>query len=334
MDISDQKNKSVIPHISIINKPSSLLFDGCLLFYSKRFLRSLFRIQRGPDVVLKSLIRGLQLFSDNDKVVFNVNPTRRKLHKVVHVLSNPAALAWAIQQKQKGIIDKIIAGPNISILPSSDNRIYEHPEIDLILLPSEWTEEAYLKDSPGLSQKIKIWPSGVEIPDDTNPTINKQNSQKDFFLIFKKTYPEESYDQIANILARKDIPFRTLIYGKFNQNDYFKLLAQSKGMIYLQKAESQGIALQEAWARNVPTLVWNARQYTYDGTNITVDGKIGAPYLDDKSGMFFTSLEEFESKFDEFNNKIDTFTARDYCIKNLSDESTTKRYIEHILNIL
>jgi hypothetical protein len=313
--------------ISIINKPSSIFFKRCGVFYVKKVLRSLLRIQRGPDVVLKSLVRGLE--SVRSEIEFNVNPSRKNLHKTVHVLSNPVALEWAIQQKRLGKIGKLIAGPNVSILPSSDNRVFDHPEIDLILLPSEWTKDAYIKESPAIAPKIRVWPSGVQIPTENSPALAKASS-KEFYLIFKKTFSDEVYDKIAQILSLKDIPFKTLIYGTFKQPEYFALLERAKGMIYLQKAESQGIALQEAWARNVPTLVWDSKHYTYDNTDLTITGKVSAPYLSDASGMFFESLEEFDRKFTEFDSKIDTFTARDYCIKNLSDLASAQKYIEYI----
>lgn len=320
--------------ISIIEKPSTIIFKGCIQFYLKKYARKLFRIQRGPDVVLKSLIRGLQTIKhkSNHGVSYNINPIKRQLCKTVHVLSNPIALEWAIQQKALGHIDNIIAGPNISILPSFDNKVLNNPLIDIILLPSEWVKELYILDTPSIEHKIKIWPSGVAIPE--MDRIAKPQSEKDFYLVFKKTFGDIEYSKIIEVLASKNIAFKTLVYGTFKQNEYFELLQHAKGMIYLQKSESQGIALQEAWARNVPTLVWNQKTYTYEGTGITITGSIGAPYLTEQSGIFFESIEEFENKFIEFQSRIDTFTAREYCIQNLSDAASANLYIEYISQIL
>lgn len=342
---SNSTEKCARVQVSIINKPSSLLFKRCGIFYAKKIIRSLLGMQRGPDVVLKSLVRGLQLSDLGGAVEFNINPSKRDLHRTVHVLSNPVALEWAIEQKKLGKIDKLIAGPNVSILPSFDGGVFQSPEIDLILLPSEWTKDAYAKDVPTLADKIRVWPSGVAIPA-SSPAENydAMPSTKDFYIVFRKTFSNEAFTKITAKLAQMNVPFKALIYGTFKQAEYFELLTRAKGMIYLQEAESQGIALQEAWARNVPTLVWDSKSYTYKNVDrqggkgnagsITIEGKVSAPYLTDESGMFFDSLEKFDQKFREFDSKIsspiDSYRARDYCIENLSDLASAKKYIEYI----
>ncbi len=310
------------PQISLINKPGKIFFEGWFKFYSKKLIRKLLLINRGPDVVLKSLTRGLFHIG----VSFNLNPPSHQLAEKVHVLSNPIALKWAIKQKLKGKIKVLVAGPNISILPSDFGSLLCNSAIDLILLPSNWTKEAYSIDKPEIKNKIKIWPAGVEIP-----TSNIHPPKKDL-LLFKKEFPEETYHKIKEILDSKKISYNEIKYGSFTQNNYFKALQNARGVIYLQKAESQGLALQEAWARNIPTLVWNSAKYTYPNTVITVEGPVSAPYLTAESGLFFGSIAEFPEKLDNFISQIDTFTPRDYCIKNLSDEASARLYSE-ILNL-
>lgn len=337
--MNPQTNSTINPlEISILNKPGSIFFRGWPVFYTKKVLRKLLGIQRGPDVVLKSLIRGLSQVNSQinsqakGEIKFNINPSQKDLHKTVHVLANPTALEWAIKQKQLGKIDKLIAGPNVSILPSFDNYIFNSPEIDLILLPSEWTKDAYIKDSPSIADKIRVWPSGVEIPPSKSNDVTLGLGA--FYIVFKKTFSDDTYQKIVEILSSKNVPFKTLIYGTFKQYEYFELLKNAKGMIYLQEAESQGIALQESWARDVPTLVWDSETYTYAKANVTIAGNVSAPYLTEESGMFFSSVEEFEQKFKEFDARInsanDFFRAREYCIQNLSDLASAKKYLEYI----
>lgn len=311
-----------IPKVSILNRPGKIFFEGCLKFYFKSFIRRMLSINRGPDVVLKSLFRGLSGL----KIPFNFNPTSKQLADTVHVLSNPAALKWAIKQKTLGKIKTLVAGPNICILPSDFDNLLCSKAIDIILLPSEWTKEAYTLEKPELKNKIKVWPAGVAIL----PLPERIPVKK--ILLFKKEFDEKSYLKIKEILQSKKILHVEIDYGSFSQADYFQSLSKVCGMIYLQKAESQGLALQEAWARNIPTLVWNSGTYTYPNTNITVRGPVGAPYLTDQSGLFFDSINEFPEKLQDFIDKIDTFTPRDYCIKYLSDEASSLLYSE-ILNL-
>ena len=327
--------------ISILQRPGTVIFKGCIRYYAKKIIRGALGVQRGPDVVLQSLKRGLELTHTE----FNINPSSSNLHRIVHVTSNPVALTWAIEQKKLGNIDKLIAGPNISILPTDDMGVLLDPTIDMILLPSEWTKDAFIQCSPILENKIKVWPSGVEVPDETLPTQGTKDTttkQNPTFILFKKEFSDDNFNVIKVKLDSLNVQYKVLEYGKFKQKDYFELLKNADGMIYLQKAESQGVALQEAWARNVPTLVWDSKTYTYTKSNtsngsseITVSGKVSAPYLTDQSGLFFESIEDFDEKFKEFSERIQSgqFDARAYCIEKLSDKASIDMYLDYISKI-
>lgn len=310
-------NKRV--EISIVTRPLIPFQNQWAYFLLKEKVKNILGINRGPEAVLHSLIRGLKSHSIN----YNLNPNVKSLASTVHVLSNPIALKQIINLKDRGIVKKIVAGPNVSILPSYDEGVMCNSSIDKILLPSQWTKDAFLIDYPGLSNKISIWPSGVKVPE--SKTIRDGS-----FLIFKKSFPEDLYKKVIGVLEDKNINFNVICYGNYTQKEYFRLLGLCSGMIYLQKSESQGLALQEAWARDVPTLVWNSKSYTYENTKITVNGKIGSPYLTDQSGMFFESIEDFDERLSEFISKINTFTPRKYCTDNLSDEASVKIYLESI----
>lgn len=302
-------------------------------------------INRGPDVVLKSLIRGLK----QADIKFNINPSASKLAKTVHVISNPKALEWALKKKKDGLILKLIAGPNISILPSENTRILCNPLIDRILVPSEWSKEAHIQSEPSIIDKIRIWPAGVSIPKEFNDfstnsvNINgvnntssqsRQNEQRESkILIFKKQVPDSLSQGVIQELEKLGIAFDIIEYGSFNQSTYFNFLKQCRAMIYLQEVESQGIALQEAWSFNVATYVWNKGVFTYPDTNITVSGKVSAPYLTEEAGMFFSDLNEFKANISVFLARLNSveFQPRKYCTEHLSDQVSVNIYM-NILN--
>ncbi|MCX6716964.1 MAG: hypothetical protein NTV72_03500 [Candidatus Taylorbacteria bacterium] len=105
-------------------------------------------------------------------------------------------------------------------------------------------------------------------------------------------------------------------------------------MIYLQEVESQGIALQESWAKDVPTLVWNKEFFVYPNINYKVsDENISAPYLTEQNGMFFKNAEEFDNKLPIFIKKLKYFTPGQFCRENLSIEKSTEIYANIIKNI-
>jgi hypothetical protein len=122
-------------------------------------------------------------------------------------------------------------------------------------------------------------------------------------------------------------------YGSFSKKEYAQALRKTKAMIYLQTVESQGLALQEAWAHDVPTLVWNAGSFTYPRTSVTAIGPISAPYLTEQAGIFFGTAKELHLILPVFIKKVNesTFAPRDYCIKKLSNEASVRIYRD-ILN--
>lgn len=307
--------------VSIFTRPGNIFFRGCISYYLKQIARKILRIRRGPDVVLQSLLRGLT----EKGVDFNINPTPAQTHCIMHVISNPEAVTWAISQKKRHPSKKLIVGPNVTVLPSDNNRLLENPEIDTILVPSEWTKEAHALASPKIKNSIRIWPAGVSIPSESDIQTRKNK-----YILFVKDAPSELVEHVTKLLTTLTLPFDTLRYGTFTQKEYFEKLKAAKGMIYLQKVESQGIALQEAWSFNVPTLVWNKGHFKYPHTNIEVTGAISAPYLSPETGMFFSNIDDVEVKLREFVSHIDSFTPRTYCIDNLSDSVSADIYTKII----
>ncbi len=273
----------------------------------------------GPDAVADSLKRGLTELG----IPFEFNPISPS-HKTVHVLSGIQVLKQNIKRKEKGQIKKLIAGPNLVVSPLDKNKIICDPNIDTILMPSEWTQKMYTDIVPELSPKIKVWPAGTQV----SQTISTKEKLK--CLVFKKDVDQELFDFVLNELQSRNMEYIVIEYGSYTAEKYFEYLNnEAKYMIYLQKVESQGLALQEAWARNVPTLVWNPGSFTYPDGH-TIYGPITAPYLHEASGLFFKDKNEFPEKLTLFLEKINTFTPQRYCLEHLSDKASAEIYINII----
>jgi hypothetical protein len=269
----------------------------------------------GPDAVLDSLKRGLKELD----IPFQINPLIRK-YNTVHVLAGISILEEMINKKTQGKIKTLIAGPALVQTPYDHNDIIQDKNIDLILFPSQWTKDFYVNLVPNLEEKIKIWPAGVKIPEKV--------SNKKKVLIFKKNIPEDVYNQIIKILQGKDISYDIITYGNYNKDYYHQCLLNASVLIYLQPTESQGLALQEAWSYDVPTMVWQNKIWKGEKYE-WFDDKISAPYLTKDSGVFF-SLDTFESELENIINNQHEFNPRKYCIENLSDKATAKIYLEKI----
>ncbi len=289
--------------------------------FSKEFLkevgRFLFKKARGPQAVNDSLMRGLKELNEP----FFVNRKSPKLDgsEIFFVNTSLDALKWLIELKKKGKIKMLIAGPNLVAFPNDHDKIILNKNIDYILFPSQWTKDFFCSKYKELEEKIKIWPAGVM----TCELINEEKKEVLIFCKNNKTLCAE----IKSILEIRGDYFDILEYGKFKQNDYYKLLNKRKYLIYISESESQGIALQEAWMRNVPTFIWN-RGYCQIGTEKWFNEKISAPYLNEKCGLFFKDIDDFKNKLHNFLNS--DFSTRDYCLNNLSDKKSAEIFLEII----
>lgn len=288
--------------------------------YWRNTIRRVLGGTRGPQGVLASLTRGLTEIGFQ----YEVNPVKFPEKSTVHILSGVQALRDALELKQQGKIGKLIVGPNVVVTPTDHDSLIMNPLIDVILVPSKWVRDLYTLCNSELSSRTKIWPAGVQIP----PQNNNIEPRFDC-LVFKKNIPEKLYRDIISVLNKKNIRYKIIVYGKYSQPEYFHSLYQCRYMIYLQNVESQGLAIQEAWARNVPTLVWNPGKFTYP-QGYTIHGNICAPYLSNANGKYFEGIGDFALTLDNFINSLSTFTPRIDCIQRLSDRASAEAYVKII----
>lgn len=287
----------------------------CLSFFLNK--------RRGPEAVLQSLHRGLTALS----IPHSINPLFNSASKndTVHIISGIEALRWAIAKAKKAGISKLIAGPNLVVTPLEYEGIIRDTSIDIILQPSQWVVDFYISIAPEIKEKTKVWPAGVEIS-----SVQKYKNEKPHCLIYKKFVSQDTYENVYNGLKSQGISSSTLTYGEFKPNEFYSELIKADFMIYLSTSESQGLALQEAWIRNVPTLVLNDKIWSY-GSYTWTDDKIAAPYLNDQCGVFFSSNDDIQSTLQMFQKQLETFNPREYVLSaSLDDKSSALMYLRAI----
>ncbi|MBC7766810.1 hypothetical protein H7Y21_02350 [Arenimonas sp.] len=262
----------------------------------------------GPDAVLDSLVSGLTELH----IPFEINPFK-PTYKNIHVLSGIQALQDRIKNKLDS--QTLIAGPTLVITPADENKIILNKKIDIILTPSDWVKNFYVSIIPEIKNRTYSWPAGVTIPEEIS--TNKE------ILILKKNIDAEIFTKVKEILTGKNISFKTLEYGAFKKSEYMELLKSTSYLIYLQKTESQGIALQEAWSYNVPTLVYQNTEFKHESYSWK-DDKIAAPYLSNESGLFFT-LDTFDGIISRLESLH--FKPKEYCQENLSNKKSTEKLL-------
>jgi len=291
-------------------------------FFSKykTFIKFLLGQKRGPDAVIGSLIKGMKELNVDFK--YNIKEKEIKKEDIVYINGSVEALKWAIRAKKENKISKLIVGPVMVVLPDEKGNIVCDPHIDKIIVPSLWVKNLWLSIKPELAEKIVIWPAGTDI-------YPLSSYLKDKVLIYQKNAPIELLNNIKNYLTSKNISFKVIKYGFYKHNDYLRDLDSSKAVIFLSESESQGLAICEAWMKNVPTFVWNRGFWRYRDI-VWKDEKISAPYLTEECGMFFEDFSSFENKWPEFFEKISIFKPREYAENNFSNKKIAENFLKII----
>ncbi|GAV22601.1 glycosyltransferase family 1 protein [Carboxydothermus pertinax] len=281
----------------------------------------------GHSAVTRSLLDGL---SKINNISFNYNPKSvNELNEILVVLSGVDALKQGIYFKEKGFVKFLIAGPNIVVRSNDYASVLGNENVDLCLVPSEWVKDFYIEDLPSLKEKIEIWYAGVD-EEFWNPNIFK-SKVKDRVLIYIKNYEKDLISEIEKILKKSNFKYQKIIYGYYDKKQYRNLLSKSLFIIFISKSESQGIALAEAWAMNVPTLVWNPGQNIIGGKPIFTSS---SPYITSQTGLVFRNIEEFEQIIQNILLKLNEFSPRDWVLKNMTDKKSAELFISIIKQYL
>ena len=111
----------------------------------------------GHFALVRSVVEGLQAI----RADFNFNP--RSFGELARVVYAPAneALRQAIELKRRGAVDYVVAGPVNALFADESDGILQAPEIDLVIVPSDWTIDLY-RGFPALVGKSRVCPCGVD----------------------------------------------------------------------------------------------------------------------------------------------------------------------------
>jgi hypothetical protein len=269
---------------------------------------------RGPQAVAASLERGLAEIGEP----FELNPRRLPGGDgVVGVLSDLDALAAAIEWRRGHSGRRLLAGPNLVILPSDAPDLMAAPEVDLCVVPSDWVKDLYEEDTPQLRGRVAVWPAGVDAgywsPGDGGRRA----------LIYVKRLPgqrnvtEDELQATREALAGYEVT--ELEYGSFTRDQYRDALREAALVVFFSPSESQCLAQVEAWSADVPTFVWNCARWEHGGR---VRETSSAPYLSDRTGALFDDPAELPALL----QRRDSFSPRAWVLEHMTDAVCAAAY--------
>jgi len=193
--------------------------------------------------------------------------------------------------------------------------------VDFCVTPADWVCRVYELDCPALKGRCVAWPAGV----DTEywcPDPGKREPRG--VLIFDKRSkgslgPVSDY---LGVLKQRDYSVSVVEYGGYTHEEFLSSLRRASLMVGFSTSESQGIAWAEAWSADVPTLLWFQDHNTYRGRTFASST---APYLCDRTGLFFASVAEFEKALIRWESARETFQPRRWVLENMSDDVCARR---------
>jgi hypothetical protein len=230
--------------------------------------------------------------------------------EIVLVLAGVDCLRQAIEMKRSGRCSRLYAGPNICERPTDHDGLLLSPEIDGVIVPSDFVGEVYVREAPVLRGRTLTWAAGVD-PDYWQPT----GMARDTVLIYAKSYREQTRQlkRLASTCADRVAVIR---YGRYLMPEYRRALDRARCCIVLTASESQGIALAEAWAMDVPTFVTRSSEPQFLGRR-------SAPYLTDATGRFWSDNEELTRLL----SSPPPVTPRAWVLSNMTDEVCARRLL-------
>ncbi|MFS2014817.1 glycosyltransferase [Azospirillum sp. CT11-132] len=260
--------------------------------------------------VTSSVVRGLRAIGQN--FVLDPDPAIES-SQYVWVLAGVDRLRELVSLRSSIGIRRLVAGPNIAVLPTEYDGILCHHGVDTCVVPSQWVADYHLEMSPSLRGRISLWMCGV----DHNHWAPSSDNAKGFVTIYQKSVADESVSQIVRILLdAKYIPV-IVNYGSYTADQFKAALEISDFAIFLSRSESQGLALTEAWSMNVPTLVWDIGSWEYLGHTAP---STSCPYLTDLTGIRWRGLNVLTELVNDFKDYSHKFRPRSWVLEHATDE--------------
>ena len=226
----------------------------------------------------------------------------------------------------------IVAGIGLMTHPSEWPTLCEEYPVVRYLQHSEWANAVYRHY---FGERCCIWPVGIDTSAWTPSVVRKDLD----ILLYDKVQWERARNEqtllqpIREGLLRRKIRFAELRYGSYEEADFRALLARSRAMIFLSESESQGLAYQECLSCGVPVIAWDQgwwldpNRFQWGDPNVPATS---VPYFDARCGDRFKNIEEFETKFDRFLERVrrQEFDSRAFILENLTLETCSQRFID------
>ena len=284
------------------------------LFYSESYWGHTDKMN-GPKKVIHNLLESLK----QEGIEFAVNEEKYNHNFVLQYDAKGHEKHSKIEQ------ETCVIGPQVWLFDSYGQFLLKNPNYyKTIIAPSQWVKDLYVNKFGMDESKVVVWPVGIEI----KPFKKDLSSIKYDCLLYYKRRSKEELEAAIKFLKENEMSYNLVEYGSYAQKELESLCDQSAFCFPLNGTESQGIAVQEMMAKDMPMFVWDIKEWNDQGEQWRVPAT-SIPYWSDQCGVRFYDEHEMHYAFSEFCDKI--YTSRKYVEENLSYKKSVNILLE-ILN--
>ena len=225
---------------------------------------------------------------------------------------------------------KVIVGPlyNQKDLKILAKLSLQYNNLKIVVASSSAKEDLEQITGLSVSNQVSILPVGVYSESEIFYFQNQRklidNYQFDCLIYFKNR-ELKSLNEIISFLKNKNIRYKVLTYGDYKNKQLVKYALRSKFGLILGSTESQGIAINELMATNLPLFVIDKNINNYE--NIKLYGTT-VPYWSSECGEKILDLNDFKMSFQRF---LKNYESNTYKPNNLINEKLSfEKFIENI----
>jgi len=296
----------------------------------RRLLRAGYHRLRGGQRVSGFLVWFLALRTALEragyKVVVNDHAlARRNPRYPVGIAGYPHILdRWALP-------NPAILGPGLIDHPSIMPTLMDDRRFRRYIATCEWTRAVFDRF---YTNKVTLWAAGIDL--EVWPDLSRHEKDIDFVVYDKLRWDRDRVvpavlTPVVEALRERGSTYEVLRYRHYDHDEYRRLLARSRGLVFLCEHETQGLAYQEAMACNVPILAWDngfwldPQRPRFEPDPVPASS---VPYFSAACGERFRDAADLPRALDAFLERRSRYAPRRYVEEHLSHEASARTYVE------
>ena len=224
--------------------------------------------------------------------------------------------------------EKLVLGPNIEFEKLHIKEKLNQKGDFKILAPSAWVIPILQERLNWFKGEYHIFPSDIDFNFWKPP---KSSLRKQILVYRKHDVLEDDFNNIVKICKMLGLRYKVVTYGKYTRKSFRRILRKCRVAVWLGTTESQGLALLECWAMDVPSLV-RIRDSFEDSVTNKVFASSSAPYLTRECGEEIYASDLNMNSFSNFLNQSIDKSPREYVLSEFSSTNTFKKLLIILTN--